>query len=312
MPIGIDPKVDFAFKLVFGSPDHTSITKHFLNAVLNLPQPITEVEILNPIQGKDRSEDKLVVLDVLAQDRLGSKFNIEMQTTIPLELPERLTYYNSLNFVRQIGPGDNYYQIRPAISICVLSQNLFPEVEPYHLSFRLRCDQESLVFSDALEFHTLELAKFRVSSDNPKYWSAVEKWLYFLLHAEQMEADELASRLAEPAYEEAIGVLSMISRSPEERQFYEARQKFLQDERARILFARQEGLREGRQEGRQEGLQEGRQEGLEEGKLIGKVQMLEEMLGNPSADSSDLARLGRAALTTRLADLQTQLRGRQS
>jgi len=48
MPLGIDPKVDFAFKLVFGSPDHTRVTIHFLNAVLNLPQPITEVEILNP------------------------------------------------------------------------------------------------------------------------------------------------------------------------------------------------------------------------------------------------------------------------
>jgi len=41
MPLGIDPKVDFAFKLVFGSPDHTRIAIHFLNAVLNLPQPIT-------------------------------------------------------------------------------------------------------------------------------------------------------------------------------------------------------------------------------------------------------------------------------
>ncbi len=49
MPIGIDPKVDFAFKLVFGSPEHTNITTHFLNAVLQGGWPITEVEILNPI-----------------------------------------------------------------------------------------------------------------------------------------------------------------------------------------------------------------------------------------------------------------------
>lgn len=50
MPLGIDPKVDFAFKLVFGNPDHTRITIHFLNAVLNFPRPITHVEILNPLQ----------------------------------------------------------------------------------------------------------------------------------------------------------------------------------------------------------------------------------------------------------------------
>jgi hypothetical protein len=30
---GIDPKVDFAFKLLVGSPDHPRITIHFLNSV---------------------------------------------------------------------------------------------------------------------------------------------------------------------------------------------------------------------------------------------------------------------------------------
>lgn len=292
MPIGIDPKVDFAFKLVFGSPDHTAITIHFLNAVLELPQPITEVEILNPIQGKDRSEDKLVVLDILAQDSSGSKFNIEMQTTLPLDLPQRLAYYGCLNLVRQIGEGDAYFQIRPSISICVLSRSLFPAVQPYHLSFRLRCDQESLIFSDVLEFHTLELPKFRPGSDNSDSWSAIEKWLYFLIHAEQMEADELAGRLADPAFEEALGVLQMISRSPEDRQFYEARQKFLHDEQARLLAARQEGR--------------------EEGELVGKVQLLEELLGDAPTKKSELLALDLAALTTRLTELQQQLRDRQA
>lgn len=91
MPLGIDPKVDFAFKLVFGSPDHTRVTIHFLNAVLNRPQPITWVEILNPIQGKERSEDKLVVLDVRAADADGRRFNIEMQASLPTDLAKRLT-----------------------------------------------------------------------------------------------------------------------------------------------------------------------------------------------------------------------------
>jgi len=41
----------------------------------------------------------------------------------------------------------------------------------------------------------------------------------------------------------------MISRTPEEREFYESRLKFLRDEEARILFARSEGREEGLQEG---------------------------------------------------------------
>lgn len=33
MAIGIDPTVDYAFKLILGSPEHPAITLHFLNAV---------------------------------------------------------------------------------------------------------------------------------------------------------------------------------------------------------------------------------------------------------------------------------------
>lgn len=299
MPLGIDPKVDFAFKLVFGNPDHTAVTIHFLNAVLNLPQPITEVEILNPIHGKDRSEDKLVVLDVLAEDTAGRKFNIEMQTTLPLDLPQRLTYYGCLNLVKQLGQGEAYYQVRPSISICVLSRNLFPDAEAYHLSFRLRCDQEPLVFTDVLEFHTLELAKFRQTSDNVAELQPIEKWLYFLRHAEMMEPRVLAEQLAAAPYHEAIGVLEMISRSPEDRQFYEARQKFLHDEQARLLAARKEGQQEGRQEGRLEGHQEG--------KLAGKIQMLQELLGDsPQADAELLTR-SQEQLEVILAELQHRI-----
>jgi predicted transposase/invertase (TIGR01784 family) len=89
----------------------------FCYAVLGFARPITSVEIVNPIQGQDRSEDKLVVLDVLAADAERRRFNIEMQTTLPIDLAKRLTYYNCLNYVRQLGQGDAYLELRPAISI---------------------------------------------------------------------------------------------------------------------------------------------------------------------------------------------------
>ncbi len=234
MPLGIDPKVDFAFKLMLGSPDHPAVTIHFLNAVLQHSDPITEVQILNPILGKNYSDDKLVVLDVLARDSTGRLFNVEMQTTLPVAMPKRLVFYNCLNYVRQISEGDQYEDLHPAISICVLDQVLFVQEKRYHLSFRLRCDQSDLVFTDDLEFHTLELPKFDVSSDNVVELSAQEKWLYLLRHAEEYEADRLSALLGDPEFREAVGVLEMISKSPEDQQFYESRLKFLRDERASL------------------------------------------------------------------------------
>lgn len=290
MPLGIDPKVDFAFKLVFGSPDHTRITIHFLNAVLDLPRPITWVEILNPIQGKDWSEDKLVVLDVLAADVDGRRFNIEMQTTLPTDLAKRLTYYNCLNYIRQLGEGDPYYELRPAISICVLNRVLFTEAAEYHLSFRLRCDQRALVFSDDLAFHTLELPKYEPTSHNVEVLGPLEKWLYFLKHAEHLEADEVATRLVDAEFREAAGVLEMISKSPEDRQFYEARMKFLHDEEARLIAAREEGAAQGA--------------------LVGKVQILEELLGDSVTSTRELLERSSDDLSKLLVQLQERLRSR--
>ena len=47
---GIDPKVDYAFKRLFGSPANSSLLISLLNAVLAFPaaRQIASVEILNP------------------------------------------------------------------------------------------------------------------------------------------------------------------------------------------------------------------------------------------------------------------------
>jgi len=58
MPLRIDPSVDFACKLMLGSPDHPTVTIHFLNSLLPLDAPIVSVEILNPLVGKDAPKTK--------------------------------------------------------------------------------------------------------------------------------------------------------------------------------------------------------------------------------------------------------------
>ncbi len=52
MAIGISPLVDYAFKLMLGSREHSGITVHFLNAVLVGQPKITQVTFLNPILDK--------------------------------------------------------------------------------------------------------------------------------------------------------------------------------------------------------------------------------------------------------------------
>ena len=160
MLLGIKLTVDFAFKATFGSPEHPAVTIHFLNALLGTR--ITTVKILNPMIDRDTDDDKLAILDILATDDQGRQFNIEMQTTLPAGLSQRLVFYASSLYVEQLKAGENYSLLRPAISICVLDKVLFPQHDRLHSEFLLR-DRRGEILTEDLQIHTVELPKSRVS-----------------------------------------------------------------------------------------------------------------------------------------------------
>ena len=315
MTLGIRPTVDFAFKLLLGSPEHTAITVHFLNAVLQCTPRIDRVEILNPILSPETDDDKLAILDVLAMDESGRQFNIEMQTSLPAGLSQRLLYYASSLYVNQLGEGESYVSLRPAISICVLEKPLLTDTDDLHSDFRLR-SPDGRLFTDDLQIHLVELSKSQATEHNIEEVSHLERWSYFMLNAHRYSAEELRKLLPEPEFTEAIGVLEMIARQPDQRLAYDARLKFQRDEAARIEFARQEGEQIGREKGREKGREEGREEGeqigREKGELIGKIHILEELLAISLSEGHTLASLEKADLASRLEDLQQQLRARSS
>jgi predicted transposase/invertase (TIGR01784 family) len=137
MALGIDPTVDYAFKLLFGEPAHSASLISLLNAVLKFESPIVEVEILNPFNAQEFASDKLSVLDIKARDARRAWFNIEMQSKSPTVLRRRLPYYNASLLVDQLGDGADYRDLLPAISICFLKEAMFPEVPEPHLHFRM-------------------------------------------------------------------------------------------------------------------------------------------------------------------------------
>ena len=105
-----------------------------------------------------------------------------------------------------------------------------------------------------------------------------------------MTPGELAELFEDDVYREAAGVLEMISQSPEDRQFYESRMKFLNDEEARLIAARNEGR--------------------EEGSLAGQIQLLQQLLGLQQTSMADLLSRGTEVLAATQEELQERLRSR--
>ena len=287
MAIGIDPTVDYAFKLLLGSPEHPAITLHFLNAVLGSEVEITDVEIMNPILGKEDDSDKLSILDVAACDSTGRRYDIEMQTSLPAGLAQRLAYYTASMYVGQIGEGDDYTLLRPAISICVLNATMFHQSPEIHSDFRLRSRSGDLNLTDGLQIHLLELPKYMVPDDNGVITDPIEAWLYFFRRANEMTTQEIKQRFSSPAFTEAAEVLDMIQRTPQQRDQYELQLKAQRDHRAR--------------------LQQATADGEARGKIIGRIETLAGLL---KVQVTTLDNLSVDELTSIADDLQCQLRDR--
>lgn len=307
MPLGISPLVDFAFKLMLASHGHERVTIHFLNAILGESMRITRIEIQNPIVGPNFDGDKWMVLDVLAEDERGRRFNIEMQTSIPAGLRQRLAFYDARLYVEQMREGDRYHELLPAIVICVLDKVLLKETSRLHTDFRLR-DDTGQILTDDLQVHLLELTKLTVTRENLSQATPAEQWAYFLLNADKLTLDEIRNLFPEPEFVEAAGVLEVIKNNPEQMDNYISRLKYQLDEVSRLESARLEALSEGRMEGKAEGRIEGRIEGLKEGEnrgeLIGQIKVLQEILGVSVPNRDELTTFD----MTRLSDLCEQLR----
>ncbi len=58
--------------------------------------------------------------------------------------------------------------------------------------------------------------------------------------------------------------------------------------------------------------QEGRQEGLEKGEVVGKIHILQQLLGEEPSSTATLRERTTSELSTMLSDLQQRLRSRES
>ena len=305
MVIGICPTVDFAFKCLFGSPEHVAVTKHFLNSVLVGGPRITRVEFRHPFLEKTATDDKLALLDILATDEHSRRLNIEMQTTLPVGMSKRLAYYASRLYYDQLLEGEQYVDLCPAISICVLTKSLFPASPELHLDFRLRAPTGQLLTND-LQIHLLELPKLRVTAENVYRASPIEQWAFFMLNAQYLTPRDVARLFPDHEFSEAAGILQMIARTPEQQALYDARLKFQRDEAAKLEGARLEG----REEAREEGRVEGKKEGLRKGELLGRVLLLRELLNLTTPTHTELVDLSESELSAMADDLQSRLRHR--
>src|SRR5437660_11890725 len=139
MILGIDPKVDYAFKHLLGRDSTRPILIDLLDKILK-PEPghfIQDIELLNPFNPKETLDDKLSILDIKARDQSGRQFNVEMQIIDRGHYAKRILYYWAKLHQQQLREGEEYGTLKPTVSISFLNYLLFPQTSDYHLRFLL-------------------------------------------------------------------------------------------------------------------------------------------------------------------------------
>ena len=296
MGIGINPLIDYAFKLLFGSEKQKSLTIGFINAVLGGQIPVTDVTFPNTVHSKLSEDGKFFILDVLAEDALGRKFNIEVQIALPAGMAERMVFYTAETYVRRLQQGQNYTDLRPSISICVLSGALIRQPAKLHLDFRLREETLPITLTNDLQIHFLQLNHLQVTAETLYTATPIERWCWFLRHAQELTTEQVSQLLPDQEFTEAARVLEMISQTPEQLYEYNARVKAQRDEEARIIYAQQQGI----------------EQGIEIGQLQGQIVLLQQLLNLPTCTDEQFAACDIDQLTQMFTQLQQQFKSQFS
>ena len=137
MPIGIKTLYDFAFKKTFGTVENKLALISLLNAILDLPFPIVDVSIENPYNLQDFLDDKLSILDIKAIDENRAVYSVEMQLAIHDGLVQRVVFYGCELYADQLRSKDDYTELKPVYSICLVNGLLWKDGKNVHHAFRL-------------------------------------------------------------------------------------------------------------------------------------------------------------------------------
>lgn len=238
----ISPKVDYAFKKIFGSQQSQDILISFLNAIIyggeKVIQSLTIVNPYNPGQVIGLKETYLDVKAVLAD---GSLVVIKMQIASMAAFNKRVAYNLAKAYTNQLVKGEDYPLLNPAIAVTIADFILFKKTEDVINQFVFQEKNKKFKFLDEeLQLIFVELPKFKKSI--PELNTLTDKWIYFLKEAASL--DEIPESLKEVSeIEFALNLANQANMTTEELELVDRRGMMLQDEKGRITYAEQKGER---------------------------------------------------------------------
>ena len=275
----LDPKIDLAFKRVFG--DHVNLLKSFLNALLPLPDDaqIESLEYLTPEQVPEVPGFKYSIVDVKCVDKKGRIFIVEMQMMWVVAFEQRLVFGASQAYIKQLREGQSYSELRPVYALAIVNSSFLPARSvagsagpaDYYHHYKIVNVEHPQQTLKGLEFVIIELPKFRPESRSEKRLQTL--WLRFLRETGREPMQVIDAALTEDQdIAEALNLVEQSAFSEAELNGYHTALDRTRMAVDLMADATAKGEAKGRTEGRTEGEAKGRAEGKAEGEAKGKAE----------------------------------------
>ncbi len=275
----ITPRIDIAFKKIFGVEENKDLLISLINSIVSEEDQVEDLKILNPYNVQSFREDKLSILDIKAKGLNGHQFNVEIQLTDEANYEKRALYYWSKLYIEQLKASESYTKLKKTIGIHILNFTTIDNSENYHHTFQLLDPKSKVKYFKDIELHTIELNKFdNSSSDNDfnefinKIKDALGAWIAFLTKNDLLDKNNLHGALNNPGIKKALSVLEIMNFSEDEREAYEERLKWYRVEASTIENIERKSMERGLEQGIAQGLEQGREQGLEQGLEQGREQ----------------------------------------
>jgi predicted transposase/invertase (TIGR01784 family) len=235
----IDPKIDFAFKKIFGSSDSKDILINFLNAILYEAQPLIEdLEIIdsqpeNPTLGVQ--ETRLDVKATINGDRIAL---VEIQLINVPSFGNRVLYNAAKSYSQQLTGKDRYERLKTVISLKIADFEMFENQPEFMSRFVFQEKEQQFECPDtAIELVFIELPKF--SKELAALETTADQWIYFLKNTSTLETvPETLS--AVPEIQKAFRIATEDNFTQEELKELQKQELWIQDQQIAIEIAREQ------------------------------------------------------------------------
>ena len=268
----LTPKYDVIFQALFGVKGSEEILGELLSSLLG--RKVQNVQLNeNQILTKEYPNEKLGILDLIANINDNETVNIEIQLKNQYNMQKRILYYWSRIYGKKITTGEDYKQLNKTISIMLINYEL-EELNTYkdaHTIWKIQEKRNSNIdlFSD-LEIHIVEMPKAIKYNETEK---KLKRWIEFILNPESEETR--MSIQEDTTLKKAYTKLEEISDDPYLQRIEELKMKKILDDNSVRNHLTEEGRKEGEKIGEKVGIQKRNKEIAK--KLLSKGMMIEEV-----------------------------------